>query len=362
MPRVAVDLLSYTGTKGGMETYARELYREIGRIGSEFEFVGLASKEGYQLDRSWFPGDMIDTGISGENRFQWAIGELWSIGRIAKRHRADLLHCPALLGPARSSMPTVISMHDMLYWSQPQMMSTPAFTEPVKFMERLGARNASRMITISEVSRREIITYLGFPADRIDLIPLAGTALPMGERRPDKEHPFILATGNRRPHKNWAGLIRALPLVDEAIRPRVVITGSHGEDPLRAVVDEVGMHDWVELRSWLTSEELGHLYETATALAMPSFHDGFSLPALEAMMAGLPVLISDIPVYREVAGDAAEYFDPHSLESIATAMTTAVSDPARMAELADQGRERAKQFSWERVATRTLETFRTTLA
>ncbi|MGK9148840.1 glycosyltransferase family 4 protein [Plantibacter flavus] len=361
MPRVAVDLLSYTGTKGGMETYARELYREIGRQGSEFEFIGLASREGYQLDRSWFPGEVVDTGISGENRFVWAFGELFQVARHAKRHGADLIHSPATLGPARSSMPTVVTMHDMLYWSNPELMTTPLYTEPVKFMERLASRNAARVLTISEVSRTEIEKYLHVPRERIDLVPLAGTRPQIGERRPDTSAPFLLATGNRRPHKNWASLIRALPLLGEDVRPRLVITGSHGEDPLTAVVAETGMQDWVDLKGWLSNEELGSLYERATIMAMPSFVDGFSLPALEAMMVGLPVMMSDIPVYHEVCGDAALYLDPNSLESIAGVMRTAMTEPERMAALASAGVERAKQFSWERAATGTLESFRAAL-
>lgn len=362
MPRVAVDLLSYTGTKGGMETYARELYRELGRQGSEFEFVGLMSTEGYRLDRSWFPGETVDTGISGENRFAWAFGELFLIARQARRRGADLLHSPAILGPAHSSMPTVVTMHDMLYWSHPELMTTPSYTGPVKMMERLAARNAKRILTISEVSRSEIVKYLHVPEDRVDLVPLAGTRPHFtGRRDPDTDRPFILATGNRRPHKNWASLIRALPLLDQHERPRVVITGSHGDDPLQSVVDETGMHDWVDLEGWLSSEELGSLYRRATIMAMPSFVDGFSLPALEAMMVGLPVMISGIPVYREVCGDAAIYLDPASLQSIASAMRTAVTQPAEMQRLAEAGIERAAAFSWTRTAAGTLDSFRAAL-
>ena len=75
-PLVLVDMLCYTGTKGGMETYTRELYREIGTIDTGFDFVALASEEGGRLDLSWFPGEVIRSRISGENRFVWAAGEL----------------------------------------------------------------------------------------------------------------------------------------------------------------------------------------------------------------------------------------------------------------------------------------------
>ena len=95
---------------------------------------------------------------------------------------------------------------------------------------------------------------------------------------------------------------------------------------------------------------------------MPSFADGFSLPALEAMMAGLPVMISDIPVYREVVGDVALLIDPNDLSSIADAMKTAATEPQILADLTARGYERAGLFSWERTARGTLASFERALA
>ncbi|MDJ0324905.1 glycosyltransferase family 1 protein [Cryobacterium sp. PH31-AA6] len=364
MPKVLVDLLSYTGTKGGMETYARELYRAIGKADTEFEFVGLASKEGFKLDQSWFPGEVIDSGISGENRFLWAFGELIMVTSWAKRIGADLIHSPATLGTMRRAVPSVITMHDMLYWSRPDLMSTGMYTGPVKWMERRGSKAATRILTISDVSRDEILTYLKVDPSRLDVVPLSGTASPSADRSKHEPHAqgMLLATGNRRPHKNWAGLIRALPFVNEEIRPRVVITGSHGHDPLLAIVEELDLQEWVELKSWVSTEELEELYSHATAMVMPSFCDGFSLPALEAMMAGVPVLLSDIPVYREVAQDAALYFEPTDPESIARTITQALTDHELMNALVARGHERAKVFSWEKTANGTLATFRKALS
>ncbi|NUJ89319.1 glycosyltransferase family 4 protein [Plantibacter sp. MCCC 1A11337] len=362
MPLLAVDLLSFTGTKGGMETYTRELYRAVGPQAAEFDLVGLASTEAMHGDLSWFPGEIIATGISGEHRFAWAAGELWRIAGIAKRNRADIIHAPATLGPARTALPLAVTMHDLLYWSHPELMSTPFYTAPVKWMERQVARAASRIITISEVSKAEIVKYLGTDPELIDVIPLAASAPWTATREPDRDAPFILATGNRRPHKNYDGLIRALALVEERVRPRLIVTGSHGlDDPLRAVVAELGLERFVDLRSWLSPEELGELYRTTTALAVPSFAEGFSLPPLEAMLSGVPVLVSDIDVHREVCGDAALFVDPHDLASIAAGLRTLATDTAEVTRLTERGRARAATFSWASTAERTLDVFRATL-
>lgn len=360
-PLVLVDMLSYTGTKGGMETYTRELYRQLGQMETGLDFVALASAEGAKLDLSWFPGEVIASRISGENRFVWAFGELVASSWFARRRKADLVHSPATLGPMWTSMPTVITIHDMLYWSHPELMTTPLYTRPVMWMEKRGAANAARLITDSQVSADEIEKYLGFPHERLHVVPLAAEhpeTAPVVTERPEN---LVLASGQRRPHKNWDRLIRALALVEEDVRPRLVITGGRGEDPLAAVVAETDMEDWVELRGWVEDAELADLRSRARALAFPTLAEGFGLPILEAMSEGLPVLASDLPVLREVGGDAARWFDPFDLDSIADALRVAATRPDELAAMAAAGLERSRGFSWERVARETLEVFHQTL-
>jgi glycosyltransferase involved in cell wall biosynthesis len=361
-PLVLVDMLSYTGTKGGMETYTRELYRELGLLNTGLEFVALASKEGARLDTSWFPGEVIASPISGENRFVWAFGELVASSWWARRRGADLVHSPATLGPAYTSMPTVITIHDMLYWSHSELMSTPLYTGPVKWMEKRGARNATRIITDSQVSADEIVKYLDFPADRLHVVPLAATDRVEGMPRRTMPENVVLASGQRRPHKNWTGLIRALALVEEDIRPQLVITGARGADPLQPLVDRLELGRWVTLKGWIDDDELARLRERARAMAMPTLCEGFGLPVLEAMAMGLPVMASNIPVLREVGGDAALWFDPRSTRSIADALRVVATRPERMAELSEAGLAQAQLFSWRRVAEETLDVFQWALA
>jgi alpha-1,3-rhamnosyl/mannosyltransferase len=212
------------------------------------------------------------------------------------------------------------------------------------------------------VSAGEIVRYLRFPPARLQVVHLAGApdsgTAPASMRRPD----LLLAMGNRRPHKNFDGLVRALALVDAAIRPHLVITGSRGDDPLLPIVRELQLEPWVDLRVWVPADELARLASTATALAVPSFAEGFGLPILEAMGSGLPVVISDLPVFREVASDAAIYFDPADLASIARAITRLVTEPDLRSQLRDAGIRRAGEFNWSRVASETLDGFRSALS
>ena len=363
MPLVFVNLLQSTGTKGGIEIYARELYRALAALETEFEFVGYASSELWEGDHSWFPGEVVNSGISGENRLTWARGELLSVAPAADKAGADLIHGPAMFGPLRSKLPVVVSMHDMLYFSHPQLMQTKLYTEPVKWMERRGAANATRLITISEYSASGIRRYLGFPDDHIDVIPLAGRSsdVPAG-KPPVRRADLFLSIGQRSPYKNFESVVRGWATIPEAERPQLVITGSHGEDPLLPVVAELGLERWVELKSWVSTEELGTLFATATALIDPTIATGFSMPTLEAMNIGLPVLLSGSEVFHEVGGDAADYFIPGDATDIGRAVRELAGNPDRQAELSRLGRERASQFSWERVARETAESFRLAIA
>jgi glycosyltransferase involved in cell wall biosynthesis len=360
--RILVNLLQYTGKKGGMETYVRELYRALGRATSGHEFVGYGSREIGGLDTSWFPGEIEISRISGENRVTWALGELFAVSRAATRLRADLIHGPAMFGPLRPRVPVVISVHDLLYFSHPEYMSTPLYTEPVKWMEKRGAARASRIITISRVSAKAIERYLGFPAERVDLVPLAGTLAASAPPDLPRADALFLAVGQRRPHKNFESLLRGLATLEEVERPRLVITGSYDDDPLAPLVAKLGLERWVELKRWVDRDELEHLMGTTTALVDASVMTGFSLPTLEAMMQGTPVLLADTEIFREVGGDAAAYFDARDPVAIGRALADLAADPERRDRMSVAGRAWAGQFTWDRVASQTLESFEKALA
>lgn len=362
MPLVLVNLLQSTGTKGGIEVYARELYSALATTPSEFEYVAYASKELAARDTSWFPGTVIDSGISGENRFTWAWGELFSVEKAAREAGADLIHGPAMLGPLKPTLPVVISMHDLLYFTHPHLMQTKIFTEPVKWMEKRAAAKAERLITISEVSAQAIRDHLQFPSDRIDLIPLAGRTNSLGGGAATRESDLFLAIGQRSPYKGFETVVRAWAEIPKASRPRLVITGSHGEDPLVPLVKELGLEDSITLKEWVSTEELTHLFDTATAIIDPTLAGGSSLPTLEAMNIGLPPVLADTPVLREVGADAAVFYSAQDPSDLARVVLELLDDPIQLAALSARGRERGKQFSWERVATETLTSFRRALA
>lgn len=353
MKRVLVDLLFFTGKKGGMESYAREVYSRLSRDDAELEFVALASSELAASDVSWFPGRVIDSGVSGEDRVAWARGELFSVSRAARRQHADLVHCPANFGPLRSTVPVVLTVHDLLAFRHPEYVPG-THSRILRTMIRAAARTARRIITVSRASRDDIVTFLGVPPERVVVTPLAGSA-PTDAAPSPRRDDQLLAVGNRMPHKGFEVLLEALARIDPAQRPSLVVTGSHGDDPLAPVVERLGLGDHVDLRGWLSRAELDRLYAESAALVFPTRFEGFGLPPLEAMARGCPVIVSDLPVMREVAGDAAVYVDPADPAAIAGAISAVLGSASERERMSQAGLARAAQFSWGLTAAATRD-------
>ncbi|TFC19210.1 glycosyltransferase family 1 protein [Cryobacterium algoritolerans] len=364
MSRVLVDLLFFTGRKGGMESYVREVYSRIEPGADGLEFLGLASRElAAELagDTGWFPGEIVDSGISGENRIAWARGELFCVARFARRLGADLIHCPANLGPAWSPVPVVLTVHDLLPFRHPEYVPG-AYSRVLRAMIRLAARGARRILTVSAASQGDIVRYLRVPESRIDVVPLAGHG-PGASPAPLPRLPRqLLAVGNRMPHKNFPMLLAALALVPEGTRPQLVVTGSHGDDPLAPVVATLGLKPWVSLRGWLHPDELDRLYAESSLIVFPTLFEGFGLPVLEAMSRGCPVVCADIPVLHEVAGDAAVYVSPHDAGALAATIGRLLDDPAELARRSNLGRDRARTYSWATTARDTVASLQRALA
>ncbi|MFJ9314598.1 glycosyltransferase family 4 protein [Pimelobacter simplex] len=361
--RVAVELVYFTGRKGGTESYARRLFGALGELPDVgVELVGIAGRELRAAPPSWFPGEVVHLPVAGESRPQWAAAVALAVGPRARALRADLLHCPANFGPALRVLPTVVTVHDLLPLRHPEWVPGGR-AAAVRRLQRRTLAVADRIIADSAATAADIEAVGGRAGADVDVVPLGAppvsASVSAGVRGPATAgRPFVLAGGNRMPHKNFARLIEAWALIPAGERPLLVVTGSHGADPL---VDEVRRHGLagdVDLRGWVDAAELADLYATASAYVFPTLFEGFGLPVLEAMAAGCPVLASDLPVLHEAGGDAMETFDPASAPGIAAAVRRLVADPARQAELRAAGLQRAAELTWRRTAEQTVASYR----
>ena len=157
------------------------------------------------------------------------------------------------------------------------------------------------------------------------------------------------------PHKNLPRLIRAYGRKKRDFR--LVLAGLRGfhAEAIERQIEELGLRDSVQITGWVPRDELHSLYERARAFVYPSLFEGFGMPVLEALAAGIPVACSDIPPLREVAGDAALFFDPLDEDAIAAGIEKVMNDASLQERLAQAGRERARPFTWERCAEQTRQ-------
>jgi glycosyltransferase involved in cell wall biosynthesis len=237
--------------------------------------------------------------------------------------------------------------------------------------------NADRVLTISGAAKEEIVEFLGVDPSLIDVCGAAPNALFTQET--DKERiqqamaraglpdggACIVYVGGLAPHKNLLGLLDGF---EKAIQTgamdnvRLALVGDYAgagfysnyESLAARVAKSSALRDSVQFTGYITDEDLVSIYSGALAVAMPSFSEGFGLPAIEALACGTPLLASERGSLPEVVGDAGLYFDPFDSDSIARAIVTMASDEALRARLARKGLERAREYTWQRAATLAL--------
>lgn len=233
--------------------------------------------------------------------------------------------------------------------------------------------NAHRIIVNSRAVRDEVVSLLRVPEDRIAVIPLAPAAGygPVQDQdsirktaRRFVDGDYLLFVGTVEPRKNLAVLLRAFRVLRERRDVKLVIAGGKGwmyADILK-MPRELGIERDIAFAGYVNEKTMLHLYNGAIAVVYPSLYEGFGLPVVEAMACGRPLVVSDIPPLREVAGEAALYVRPDDDAGLADALSRVLNSDSLRRSLGEQGLVRSREYSWDRVAALTIEAYRTALA
>jgi glycosyltransferase involved in cell wall biosynthesis len=290
-------------------------------------------------------------------------GQLWTQLDLPTQSRNGLLFSPDNLQPLLAPLvgPSVVTVHDLTFKLFPR-----AHTRPFRLLYGLliskGIRNATALITSTEAERTNILRNYPSAKDRIAVIHLgarsAQPATANKEARPDDKptERYILWVGSLISRKNPQGAIDAAVLVNQQMRLPLIVVGSGQRGMQKPEIRIPGNHGVVRFVNRVnSSDDVVALYQNAVCLLFPTFYEGFGLPALEAMAHGCPVVASDIPVMREVCGDAALYCNPHEPGDIADKVKMLAESSEMREQLRRRGLGRAAQFSWERCARETFE-------
>jgi glycosyltransferase involved in cell wall biosynthesis len=355
--RVLVDATDVPTDRGALGRYVDGLVGALAGTGVELALAcQLADAERYGR---LAPGATIVPGAIGlghrSERLAW---EQSGLPVVAEQVGADVIHMPNYSMPLRPGRPTVVTIHDLAFFTDPERY-TPISGMSLKSATKTAARQATRLIVPSNATRDELVRVLGIDSGRID-VAYHGVDHRLFHR-PDEAQisrvtarlglhgkPYVAFLGSLTPRKNAPALVSgwAEAVSDLAEPPALVLGGGGGwSQELDEAVASVPSHLRLIRPGYLPFADLTGFLGGALVVAAPSRGEGFGLPVLEAMACGAPVLTTYRASLPEVGGDAVAYTEPDA-GSIAVALRALLADPDRRAALARAGYTRAQAFTW----------------
>jgi glycosyltransferase involved in cell wall biosynthesis len=353
--RIVIDYRPALRARTGVGEHIHQLTSALARTGSD-EITAFSSswKDRVPAARATeLPGvRIVDRRVPvaalnfAWHRLRWPPIEALAGGKY------DIAHSPhPLLLPARSAA-QIVTIHDLHFLSHPERTSAE-IRRDYPALVRAHARLADRIIVVSRFVAGEVQRVLGVAADRISVCP-NGAPEWTGPAAVADGSGYLLFVGTMEPRKNVGGLLDAYArlLARRANAPRLVIAGRADPDTgaLLAAMKQPPLAGHVEYRGYVAAEEREALFKGAQALVLPSFEEGFGIPALEAMSAGVPVVVAHRGALPEVVGDAGLFIDPDDAESLVVALERLIGDPDLRATCARRGLDRARHFTWTQTA------------
>lgn len=251
--------------------------------------------------------------------------------------------------------PYVITVHDMIHERFPQCFTDG---EVIKKQKQEVITNATRIIAISENTKKDIIRFLNISPDKIDVI-YHGTSMKPWTKKHTLKLPerYLLFVGDRTDYKNFDRFIKAFAMLHQKNKDLFVIcTGRHFWESDQKRFTELGIQNHI-IHIRASDKELSELYSRALLFVYPSLYEGFGIPLLEAFACHCPVALSNSSCFPEIVGDAGFFFDPYSETSILETLNEAIHNKHKRKQLIKAGDERLKKFSWEKAARETKRTY-----
>jgi glycosyltransferase involved in cell wall biosynthesis len=349
MARIGVNALYLIpGGVGGTEIYLRELLAALARIDSSNEYFVFTNLEtGADLTPKQSNFHWKPQAVRARFRPARILWEQIILPLEAARYRLDVLFNPGFTAPIFSAVASVTVFHDLQHCRHPEYFRW--FDLPFwRLLLWASARRSRTLIAVSEATRDDLVHFYPFASRRVRIISHGVDEAFFNLDRSSTDAQ-LLCVSTSHPHKNLERLIRAYTRRKRDFK--LILAGMRG---FHADAIEKLITDDIRVTGWIPRADLLNLYAYASAFIYPSTFEGFGMPVLEAMAAGIPVACSDIPPLREVAGDAALFFDPLDEDAIANALDRITSDQPLRKQLAEAGPKRAHDFTWTHTAELTL--------
>ncbi len=311
-----------------------------------------------------------------------SLRDLWIFSRLVMKHDLDIFFFPAVYSyfPIINRSKIILTVHDMIADNYPGLVFPNERLKLFwKLKQNLAVWQSHLILTVSEYSKQQVVEYFKVRESNVRVISEAAspefTVIQQNEQMIEtlcrhKIYPgdrFILYVGGISPHKNLKSLVDVYhKLKMDSIHGdlKLVLVGDYKSDSfysdyssLKSHVERLRLENEVIFTGFIEDRELTYLYNSALLLVLPSFEEGFGLPAVEAMACGTPVVSSDRGSLPEILGGAGRFFDPHSPETMLLAIREVLSDEEIRKEMRRRGLDRAKQFTWDRAASKAVSLF-----
>lgn len=381
--RIGIDA-SCWANKRGYGRFTRELLKGLLALDKENEYLLFVDKTTAASEEFPSGAELVVVNIevspvqaaSADGRR--SISDILKFSYRASKEKLDLFFFPSVYTyfPIYGSAKIIVAIHDVIAETYPELVFNSKKHKLFWDMKVwLANRQADLILTVSEYSKQEIIRQFGFSQDFIDVTLEAADERfhPVDDKSKiksvvakygiDPEQRNILYVGGISPHKNLASLLKAflsisqLPDFSDAF---LVLVGDYSDDvflqdqQLKEEIDKLKSCNKIRLTGFVPDEELVFFYNAATVFVLPSFGEGFGLPALEAMACGIPVIGSETTSLPEVVGEAGLFFNPHDTGMLEDHLKKILADKALRERLGRLGWKRAKTFSWEKSAIQML--------
>jgi len=364
--RIGVDANSFQKNLAGTGRYARNLIKNLQMISPETEYIFFGHRRKTILDQKKKSPLFLRLGRGG-GEFLWTQGYL---PYKLKKAGVDIFFSPHYVLPLFNPCPSVVAILDVSFKLYPETGDW-LYNSYLNFFLSHVLKKATKIVTISENSKRDLLSFFPIPPEKVEVIYLAADPSfhPVDDDRllakvREKyriKGPFILNVNVLEPRKNIPSLLSAYALLKKSkICPhRLVIAGGKawGYQKIFEQVIDLHLENDVLFVGHVPDEDLNVLYNLADLFVFPTLYEGFGLPVLEAMACGCPVIASRCASLPEVVGDAGILFDPFDVKGLASLIEQVLTHRNLWEELREKSLRRVQLFSWTKAATQTKELF-----
>lgn len=273
---------------------------------------------------------------------------------LLKKQGFDLLFCASLLTPW-CYRKKIITIHDAAPFV---LKEENSFLAKIFWRANLffGKITSLKIMTVSEFSKQELIKHLGIKPEKIEIIYNGSPEYSATDNTKTKNHPYLLTVGNARPRKNLQRLIEAFAIVTkEKPELKLLIVGKKDWRMEEVISAYPNLQDSLIFTGFVSEEEKAKLISQAELLVFPSLYEGFGLPIVEANVLKTPIICSDIPSFREIAGNSAIFFNPLNQEDIATKILATLNSPEIKQNLITKGDSNYRRFNWRESADKLVK-------